>query len=139
MEEGGEPRTQLVVTGGDAPELLQAGEEALYKIAVLVLGPVHGARGLAVAQLRNHWRGAQSLDVSHYRRGVVRLVGGDRCNRDVGAIRHLIQQSFSLDTVVYVAPSQGEVCEVAKALDCGVDFGCQATTRAPYGLGAVFF
>lgn len=77
MDESHEIGTELVVAGGDAPELFELVEEALDIVALAVecLGPTEAL--FAPDHVGNVGDGAASLDVDSQAIGVIGLVGDD--------------------------------------------------------------
>lgn len=139
VNEGGEAGGELLIASGNAPKLLQAREEALHKITVLVLGPVNGTYGLTVRELRNHGFGAQCPHVGNHCRGVIAPV---RSNARYPTRRpggDLVEQRLTLRDIVTVATGQEEGGEIAQALYCCVNLGGESTTRAAKSLRTVFF
>jgi hypothetical protein len=148
MKKRSESCHQLVIAGGNAPKLLQAGKEALHQISVLVLCPIYRARVLAIAELWNHcWvrstgaKRSKVFDSCHYRFRVVAFVGGDTGYLSV----HLgcvcldsIEQLFCLGTVVHLAARQYEINKVAQAFYRSVNLGREATARPTDSLSSVF-
>ena len=83
MDKREEGLGEFVVARGDAPEMLEASEEALDQIASAVEMAVELARCQSIGARRNHDLGARRFDSSHKMIGVVALVGHHGLSRQI--------------------------------------------------------
>ena len=75
MNAGEENLGELVVTGGDGPEMLELVEETLNEIAFAVEGEVARARGFSVGFGWDDWDDRSIVEDGDEGVGVERLVG----------------------------------------------------------------
>jgi hypothetical protein len=120
---------ELVVSGGDAPELLEPGEEALDAVAFLVEARVAGMFAGAVRPWGNDGLGFDPAQGVVEMVGVVGLVGDD------GGGLETVEERGGLDDVASVAGCQDEADWKAEGVDAGVDLGSEAAPRAAKTLG----
>src|SRR5664279_5694009 len=84
MQEGHVAASKLFVSGGNAPKMFDACEEALDQIAVLVQMRIVEPEFLSVGTWRDDRLGTAGLDALNQGVGVVALVGDHRIGSDVG-------------------------------------------------------
>ena len=118
----------LFITGGDAAKVFDGIEESLNQVALAVECEIAVPLDLAVGFRRDH-----RLDGAHFQTldeavAVVALVAKQRCGLD------LSRKHVCLRDVVCVSAYQTERERVSQRVDDGMDFRCQAATRAAYGL-----
>ena len=118
----------LFITGGDAAKVLDGIEEALDEIALAVERKIAVPFDLAV-----HFRRDHRFDGTHFQAlnealTVVSLVTEECCGLD------LSRKGFCLRDVVCLSSTQAERERISQGVDDGMDFCCQAATRAAYGL-----
>ena len=83
MQEGTESAGKLVVSRGDASELLEPIKEALDKMTSLVTMPVDVSLGFTVAARRDVSQGLGRFDCFNELVAVVTLVSRDCSGRDI--------------------------------------------------------
>lgn len=81
MNERQERRSELVVSGGNASELLEPAEKAFDQIAIPVAMSVERAKFSAIGAQRDHRLSALRFDGRHKGVGFVTLVGDDITSR----------------------------------------------------------
>lgn len=133
MQEGAESTGKLVVSRGDAPELLESIEEAFDKMAFLIAMPVDLPLGFSVAARWNIGQHLGGLDLFDEFVAVVALIGRDCGGRDAG------KQSSPLCHVSHLATSQDQTQRIAQGIDTGVNLGGQSATRPTDRLIATVF
>ena len=127
MDESHEGGTELVVAGGDTPELLELVEEALDMVALAIegLGPTEAL--LAADHVGNVGDGTASLDVTSQAIGVIGLVGDDD-----GAVSKIGEERFGAGQVVCLSGRDQELERPALAVDPRVDFRGEPAAASPH-------
>ena len=126
MDGGEEVPCGLVVTGGDAAELLELGEEVLDQMACFVEISVVIAGRLPVRLGRDHC-GLASSSERHDDplSGVECLIGDQR----VGL--HRGQQMIGANEVVSLSTGQEKADWIAESIDQRMDLGAQSAAGSP--------
>src|ERR1035438_9289812 len=125
--------SELVVPSGNAPKLLDASEESLDEIAILVQMGIVRPEFLAVGARRdNRLRraGSNGLDQSI---GIVALVAYDCLGGDTG------NQVGGMVDIGDLSSAQNQPQWIAQRIHRGVHLGAQSAARAPDRLSAFFF
>src|ERR687897_2512535 len=130
MASGGVAGICLVVSGGDAPELLQLGEGVLDQVAPAVHVAVEVEAAFAAGLGRDHRRGAAGVELRPDPVRVERLVA------EQGVEIQTLDQRRHADGVVPLAGQQHEAHQVAERVGEGDDLGGQAAARAADGLAS---
>lgn len=133
MYERLEAAHQFVVACGDTAELLEAAEESLDEIAMLVLMRIPGTLVQAIGSRRNDCLGADGSDCLQQRIAVVGLV------RYHGIWTQTVEQRACGDTVVDLSRGDQATRKLPQSIDQCVNLGAQPAARAPERLVAVFF
>lgn len=117
LDESHESGTELVVAGGDAPELFELVEEALDIVAFTIecLGPTKAL--LAPDHVGDVGDGSARLDVNAQAIGVIGLVGDDD-----GTASKVGQERFSACQVMRLPRRNQELERPALAVNARVDF-----------------
>ena len=118
MDHGEEVGGELVVTGGDAAEVLQLGEEPLDQIALAVESLAEAGLPSPVALGRNVGRSALVLDHLADAVGIVGLV-----RQHDGARSEVVEQSVGDLAIMCLARRQAEPDREPLRIDDRVDFG----------------
>ena len=135
MEESEECRTELVVAGCDAPELLQLVEEAFDVVALAIDDFLPPESLFAVGFVGNVGDRALITDVSTNTVGIVTLVGDDN-----GAGLEPFEQGLRAGHVVSLAGRDDQADRAAFRVDAGVDFrGEAAPASADTTISTLFF
>jgi hypothetical protein len=108
---------QLVVSRGDASELLEAREHALDAVALLVEARVAGVFDRPVRPGRDDGLGSDLAQGAVEMIGVVGFVGDD------GGGPQAFEKLRSIEHVATMARAQDEADRQAKGVDAGVDLG----------------
>jgi hypothetical protein len=111
---------ELVVTGCDAAELLEPGEEALDAVALLVEARIAGMFDRPVGSWGDDGLRSDLAQRLVEMVGVVGLVGDD------GGGFEAVEQRRGLDDITPVARRQNEADGQSKGVDAGVDLGPEA-------------
>ena len=125
MDHGEEVLGELVVTGGDATEVLELAEEAFDQIAVTVERLAEAGFPFAIGFGRDVGHRALRLDQIADAIGVISLVG-----ENDGARIETIKQAERGGSVVGLAGGQAEPDREALGIDDGVDLGREAAAGA---------
>ena len=133
MYERLEAAHQFVVACGDTAELLEAAEESLDEIAMLVLMHIPGALVQAIGSRRNDCLGADSSDCLQQRIAVVGLV------RYHGIWTQTFEQRACGDTVVDLSWGDQATRKLPQSIDQCVNLGAQPAARAPERFLVVVF
>lgn len=80
MNKGQERRSEFVVSGGNASELLETAEETLDQISIPIEMSIERAKYAAIGAWRDNRLSALRLDGCHKGVGVVALVGDDKAS-----------------------------------------------------------
>lgn len=117
MNESHESGAELVVAGGDTPELFEPVEEALDMVALAIecLGPTEAL--LAPDHVGNVGDGAARLDVNAQAIGIIGLVGDDD-----GAAGEIAQERLGTGQIVRLSRRNQDLDRPALAVNAGVDF-----------------
>ncbi len=132
MQECHVTRIEFFVAGSNAPEMLDACEESLDQIAILVQMGIVGPELFAVGARRDNrlcCAGPNELDQSI---GIVAFVGDDRFGRNTG------NQFGGVVDIGNLPGAQNQPQRIAQGIDCRVDFGAQPASGAPDRLRAFF-
>jgi len=134
LDESHETGAELVVAGGDAPELFELVEEALDVVALAVecLGPTETL--LTPDHVGNVGDGAADLDVNAQAIGVIGLVGDDD-----GAAGEIGQERFGAGQVMGLSRRNQELERPALAVDPRVDFRGEPAATSPHTTIATLF
>jgi hypothetical protein len=134
LDEGEEGCPELVVAGGDAPELLQLVEEALDLVAVAVerLAPAEAL--LAVRCVGNIRDGALRSDQRPNAVGVVALVGDDD-----GTPLETLEQRLRAGGVVVLSRRDQQPDRPALRVDPRVDLRGEASATSPNTTNSTLF
>ena len=131
---GEEVSSELVVSCGDAAEVLELVEEALDEVALAVEREVAMARGDAIGLGRDDRGDAPRLQGQDQGVGVIGLVGQEGPRADPG------QQQLGLAKIAGLTGRQRDADRIAQGIDDDVDLGGQSASGAADGLVlAVFF
>lgn len=132
---GEEVPGELVVSGGDAPEMLELVEEALDEVALAVDGVVDRTLSLAIPLGWDVRPGAVLGDEIQDGLGVITSIG----NR-VGGRLQAFEQVGHGGLVGGLARGEQQFERQAVGIDHGVDLGAQSSTRTADGvIRAPFF
>src|SRR5580704_17337851 len=131
MHKPAEVAGELVVSGGDGAEVLDAAVGALDEVAPLVALGVEGEEALAIGFVGDDGDGAAALEQDAQMVGVVGLVADQP-----GAGCALAQQRRRDGDIGDVAAGQAEGERPAGLVDERVDFGRASAARAADGLAA---
>ena len=124
---------ELFVSGSNTTKVLDAREEALDQIAILVQVRVVGAELLSIGARGDDCLGAAGLDVLNQGIGIVALVGYYRIGANVRD-----QLGGSLD-ISELTRTEDQAQRIAKSIQCGVHFCAQSATRSTDRLRAFFW
>ena len=134
LDESEEVGAELVVSRGDAPELLQLVEEALDVIALAIDRLLPAKLGLPVGAVGNVGDRAVIADAGTDTIGVVALVGNDD-----GTMLDAFEQRLGMRHVVIVAGRDQELDRAALRIDARVDFRREAAAASPHTTISTFF
>ena len=120
MDESQERRSELVVSGGDPPELLQPVEEPFHVIALAIdgLGPAEAL--LPVGFVGNIGDCTLGSNMCSNEISIIALVGDDDGTR----VEPVEQRRGSRDVVIVAGRNQ-EPDRAAFRVDAGMDFRCE--------------
>jgi hypothetical protein len=124
LEESHEVGAELLVSGGDAPELFELVEEALDLIALAVERPGPTKALFASNHVGNIGNSTSRPEVGPYAVGVISLVGDDD-----GTTINIGKKQFCTGQVMGLTGSNQELDRPALAVDPGMDF-CRETAAA---------
>lgn len=133
MDEGQERGGELVISCGNAPELLETAEEPLDQVAVPIEMGVERALIFPVGAWRDNGLSALGPDGRDKRIGIVTLVRNHRLGGD-----SLDQRRGAFD-VRNLARRQDDAQRIAQGIDCNMQLGGQPAARPADLLGARFF
>ena len=125
MDHREEVLSELVVTGGDAAEVLQLAEEALYQVALTIEHLAEAGFPFAIGFGRDIGNRALRLDQIADAIGVIGLIGQNDC-----ASIETIKQAEGGGAVVGLAGGQAEPDREPLSIDNRVDLGREAAPRA---------
>ena len=135
LEESQECVSELVVSGGDATELLELVEEALDKVSLTIERLFPAESPLAPAHVGNVGDRTASLDVSSDAVRIVGLVGNDD-----GAPLEVGQERFDGRQIVRLTGRDEDLDRPALTIDAGVDLGREPSAAAPHTtISTLFF
>lgn len=115
---------EFVVSRGDAPEMLETGEEAFDQISIAIEMPVEGARRKPIGSGRNHRFGASRFDPGHEVIGVVPLVGHDRLTGQI------LDQCRGVVDIGDLSGRENHPQRIAQRVDGYMQFGQPAARTA---------
>ena len=130
---GEENLGELVVTGGDGPEMLELVEETLNEIAFAVEGEVARARGFSVGFGWDDWDDRSIVEDGDEGIGVERLVGDQSAGIDG------FDERLSASQIVILARAEHHLDRIAEGVDERVNLGGQSAAGSADGLRTVFF
>jgi hypothetical protein len=133
MNERQERRSEFVVSGGNASELLETAEETLDQISIPIEMSIERAECAAIGARRDHRLSALRFDGCHKGIGVVALVGDDKASWLV------LDQRSSLVDVCDLPGRQNDAQRIAERIDGHMQFGGQPASRPADFLTAGFF
>lgn len=133
MNERQERFGEFVVSRGDAPELLETGEEALDQIAIAVEMTIEVARRKPIGSGWNHCFGASRFDPGHEVIGVVSLVGDDCLTGQA------LDQCRGMVDIGDLPGRENHPQRIAQRIDHHVQLGRQSAARAADFLTPRFF
>lgn len=133
MNKGQERRSEFVVSGGNASELLEATEEALDQISIPIKMPVVGAWGTTIGARRDTRLSALRLDDRHQGIGVVALVSHNEASRLIA------DQRGGLIDVRDLSRRKNDAQRIAQCVDGNMQFGRQPAFRPADFLTTGFF
>ena len=128
MEGRREARIGLIVTGGDAAELLQALEAIFNQVPPLVHFDIVGNERLSIGLRRDNGECTSLVQFGADDVIVERLIGEERCEFDV------CHQRLHADAVMTLARKKDEAHQVAQRINERHDLGGQAAARFADGL-----
>lgn len=129
FDEAHEVDEQLVISGGDAAELLEFGKEALDAVAFLIEMGVVGARVFAISLGRDDDGGAGLINPLAQVVGVISLV------REDGAGIEAIDKLMSQNDIAALAGRANQPDRQPQAFRRGMDFRGQSPARPAQTLG----
>jgi hypothetical protein len=131
----------LLVSSGDAAVVLDASDEPLDLVAVLVELAVDPSLGLASAPGGDHRFGSKVGDGREQSVGVVALVAKDRADLLPTGATDRGQKRLGLRAVPSLSGCQRDADRVAERVAEDVDLGREAAPASPegFGIGGTFF
>ena len=133
MQESVESAGQLVVSGGDATELLESIEKAFDQVARFVAMPIDGPLMDSVAARRDIGKGRSGFDSFDQFIAVVAFVGRNSGRRNIG------DQRGPLCNVRYLSAGQDQAQRIAQGINAGMNFRSQPAARSTDRLIATVF
>ena len=133
MQESVESAGQLVVSGGDATELLESIEKAFDQVARFVAMPIDGPLMDSVAARRDVGKGRSGFDSFDQFIAVVAFVGRNSGGRNIG------DQRGPLRNVRYLSAGQDQAQRIAQGINAGMNFRSQPAARSTDRLIATVF